>query len=147
MRALDTNYLIYAADVHSPFHEASVRFLDSLRDGSVTICLTWGICYEFIRLVTHPSALRSPMSLDAAWRFLEDLLRSSNFEILTPTPRHDEVLERTISELPRLRGNIVHDMHTAILMRENGVKEIYTNDRDFLKFPFLDVINPLMPLR
>ena len=147
MRALDTNYLTYAADVHSPFHEASARFLDGLKDGPDIIYLTWGICYEFIRVVTHPSVLDSPLSLDEAWSFLEDLLRRPNFEILTPTPHHDGFLKRTTAELPHLRGNIVHDMHTAVLMREHDVEEIYSNDNDFLQFPFVTVINPLHPLR
>jgi len=29
------------------------------------------------------------------------------------------------------------------LMKEHGVKTIYTRDTDFHKFPFLDVIDPL----
>ena len=145
MRALDTNFLVYAADVYSPFHEPGARLIDRLRTDPVPTCLTWSICYEFTRVVTHPNILRAPMSLDAAWQFLESLLSLSNFRILTPTPRHDEFLKLTVSELPDLRGNIVHDMHIAVLMREHDVEEIYTNDRGFLRFPFITVINPLRP--
>jgi predicted nucleic acid-binding protein len=41
-----------------------------------------------------------------------------------------------------LRGNILHDAHTAALMREHGIKEIYTRDMDFHRFPFLTVLDP-----
>lgn len=36
----------------------------------------------------------------------------------------------------------VFDAHTAILMRENGVRAIYTHDGDFNRFAFVDVLNP-----
>ena len=37
----------------------------------------------------------------------------------------------------------MHDLHTAVLMRENGVDRICTFGRDFLRFPFLKVVAPL----
>jgi len=43
----------------------------------------------------------------------------------------------------RLRGNLVHDAHTAIPMREHGVRRIYTRESDFHRFRFLEVAEPL----
>jgi len=37
----------------------------------------------------------------------------------------------------------MHDLHTAVLMREHGISRICTRDTDFLKFPFLTVVDPL----
>ena len=37
-----------------------------------------------------------------------------------------------------------HDAHTAILMREHGIKRIYTRDTDFHRFPFLESVHPLL---
>ena len=34
-----------------------------------------------------------------------------------------------------LRGNLFHDLHTAVAMRENGVSRICTRDTDFHRFP------------
>ena len=59
------------------------------------------------------------------------------------TPRHAAVLARTLSELPDLRGNVMHDVHTAVLMREHGINRICTRDSDFHRFPFLKVVDPL----
>jgi predicted nucleic acid-binding protein len=53
------------------------------------------------------------------------------------------VLQQTLGELPDLRGNVMHDLHTAVLMREHGVSRIVTRDTDFHRFPFLSVIDPL----
>jgi predicted nucleic acid-binding protein len=49
----------------------------------------------------------------------------------------------TVAELPALRGNLLHDAHTAVLMREHGIRTIYTRDSDFHRFPFLEVVDPL----
>jgi predicted nucleic acid-binding protein len=67
------------------------------------------------------------------------------FAILVPTPRHADVAGEVISELPHLAGNLLHDAHMAILMREHGIGRICTRDTDFNRFPFLEVIDPLRP--
>ena len=82
-----------------------------------------------------------------ARRYLSDLLASPGFDLLTETPRHLAVLAQTVSELPELRGNVMHDLHTAVLMREHGVSRICTRDSDFRQFPFLTVIDPLQGQR
>ena len=52
------------------------------------------------------------------------------------------VAAEVFGELPHLRGNLMHDATTAILMREHGVKVIYTQDTDFHRFPFLEPVDP-----
>ena len=54
-----------------------------------------------------------------------------------------EAYRVTADELP-IRGNLVPDAHLAALLRSHGINILYTHDRDFLKFPFLDVRNPLV---
>ena len=62
---------------------------------------------------------------------------------LAPTSRHLEALETVVNELGHPAGNLFHDIHTAVLMREHGIPEIITADTDFLQFTFLRVLNPL----
>jgi predicted nucleic acid-binding protein len=50
----------------------------------------------------------------------------------------------TLGELSQPAGNLFHDIQTAVLMREHGVREIVTADSDFLQFRFLKVTNPLL---
>ena len=46
-----------------------------------------------------------------------------------------------LAEAPRVTGNILHDLHTAVLMREHGIDEILTEDRDFLSFSWVTVVS------
>lgn len=68
---------------------------------------------------------------------------SSSIRTCLSTPRHGTELARTLAELPNVRGNLLHDLHTAMLMREHGVSWICTCDTDFHQFPFLTVVDPL----
>ena len=69
-------------------------------------------------------------------------MASPGFELLA-TRRHAAILEQTVAELPDVRGNQMHDLHTAVLMREHGVSRICTRDTGFYRFPFLTVVDPL----
>ena len=42
-----------------------------------------------------------------------------------------------------LYGSAISDLHLAALMREHGIKTIYTCDTDFHRFAFLEVRNPM----
>ena len=139
----DSNILLHAVNNNSEMQRfCSARLLEARSNRSASY-LTWSICYEFLRVSTHLGAFRSPLAPDGAFRFLNELLDSPGFGLLRPTERHQSVLAQTLEELPEIRGNVMHDLHTAVLMRENHVEEICTLDRDFLRFPFLTVVDPL----
>lgn len=143
MLVVDTNILVYAADADSPFHRACRSWLDRQRarpDGWFT---TWPNIYEFLRVVTHPRLSRMHMSASGAWNFVAVLLASPGLQILIPTDRHAAVAREVIAEHPELSGNIFHDAHTAVLMREHGISRICTRDTDFARFPFVEIIDPL----
>lgn len=53
-----------------------------------------------------------------------------------------EVASEVIRELSFLYGHLLYDAHTAILMKEHGIKRIYTRDVDFHRFPFLEPVDP-----
>jgi uncharacterized protein len=57
--------------------------------------------------------------------------------------KHADVAGEVIMELPHLSGNLLHDAHTAILMREHGIARIPTRDAKFNQIPFLQLIDPL----
>lgn len=142
MIAVDTNVLVYAADRDSPFHGACRKWLESQRAAPGAWYTTWSILYEFLRVTTHPRVMRRPWTSGEAWRFVIALLASPGLEVLVETERHPAVAGEVIGELPFLSGNLVHDAHTAILLREHGVARICTRDADFNRFPFLEVIDP-----
>jgi predicted nucleic acid-binding protein len=57
--------------------------------------------------------------------------------------RHPAILAELMAEVPQLAGNLLHDAHTAALMREHGVRAIYTRDTDYHRFPGIEVRDPL----
>jgi uncharacterized protein len=140
---VDTNVLIYAADEDSPFHSACLTWLEYRRSRSDAWYTTWPILYEFLRVTTHPRVMRRPWSISEAWQFVAALLASPGLGLLIPTQRHADVAGEVIGEIPHLAGNLLHDAHTAILMREHGIRRICTRDMDFHRFPFLEVMDPL----
>jgi predicted nucleic acid-binding protein len=70
-------------------------------------------------------------------------LASPGLAVLVATLRHADVASEVLAEMPHISGNIVHDAHAAILMREHGIGRICTRDTDFHQFRFLEVIDPL----
>jgi uncharacterized protein len=142
---VDTNILVYAADEDSPFHGACLAWLENQRGRADAWYTTWNVLYEFLRVTTHPRVMRRTWNIMGAWRFVLALLASPGLGILVPTQRHAEVAGQVIAEVPHLAGNLIHDAHTAILMREHGIRRICTRDTDFHRFPFLEVIDPLQP--
>ena len=143
MLVVDTNILLYAADEHSQFHGVCKKWLERQRWRADAWFVTWPIVYEFLRVLTHRRLARQSWNALSAWQFVTGLLAAPSLGVLVPTQRHADVAGAVLAELPHLAGNIMHDAHTAILMREHGIKQICTRDSDFHRFPFLEVIDPL----
>ena len=143
MVIVDTNVLVYAADADSSLHTAARAWLDRRRRNVEAWYTTWPILYEFLRVTTHPRVMRRPWSVRQAWEFVSALLESPGLDVLVPTSRHAEVAGQVFAELPYLAGNLLHDTHTAILMREHGIRRICTRDTDFHRFPFVEVMDPV----
>jgi len=140
---VDTNILVYAADADSPWHSRARDWLDEQRGRPDAWYTTWPILYEFLRVTTHPRVMRRPWTAPQAWEFVAALLTSPGLEVLAPTARHAGVAEQVIAEVPSASGNLIHDLHTAVLMREHGIHRICTRDTDFHRFAFLEVLDPL----
>jgi len=140
---LDTNVLVFAVHDGVPEQKSCRALVTRMRDGPLPWFTTWGILYEFLRVTTHPRVFRKPWSIQEAWSLVASLLASPSLTVLVETAHHAEVAAAVFDEVPPVRGNVLHDAHTAILMREHGIRRIYTRDMDFHRFPFLEVIDPL----
>jgi hypothetical protein len=140
---VDTNVLLYAADEDSEFHARCRRLVRDWRQQPTPWFLTWSICYEFLRVSTHSRVFRRPWSAAAAQGFIDALHAAPGLTMLTATERHAAVLRHTLKESADLRGNQMHHLHTAVLMREHGISRIVTRDTDFHRFSFLKVVDPL----
>ena len=140
---MDTNVLVHATRGDSGFRGVCREFIDRLIDDSSPKYLTWGVSCEFVRVVTHPRVYEVPWDYQSALSFIDSLIATGNFFMLSETERHFEVLSTTMENMPEMRGSIMYDLHTAVLMQAHGIREICTRDADFYRFPFLTVIDPL----
>lgn len=143
MFVIDTNLLLFAANVRFPEHARAKQLLDTWRTAERSWFLTWGIIYEFLRVSTHKSVFSEPLELPRAQEWIDVLLAAPRSGILVETERHTEILREVSALHPRLSGNVMPDVHTAVLMKEHGIDEIRTADTDFHQFRFLRVVNPL----
>ncbi len=144
MFLVDTNILLYAANDEAQGHETCRELLAAWRSDASPWHTTWGVIYEFLRVMTHPRVLTRPWPASQAWGFVEALLEAPGFRVLTETDRHGAVARQILEDVTGVRGSRMHDAHTAILMREHGIRTIYTRDADFRLFPFLEVVDPLV---
>lgn len=142
MFVIDTNILVYAVNSDSPCFAVCRERIEEWRKGSSAWYLTWGIVYEFLRVSTHPRLFRKPFEAKRAWAFIESLLISPSLGFLIPTDRHRAAASEVIAKMPLLSGNLLLDAQTAILMKEHGIRTIYTRDTDFHRFPFLEPVDP-----
>lgn len=143
MFVVDINVLVYAADQSVPEHARCRAVIEQCRRRHGAWFLTWGIAYEFLRVVTHPRVLRQPSTMDAGTDFIAALREPPGLAFLTPTNRHPQVLAEVVAEVRGLSGNIIHDAQTAVLMREHGIRRVCIRDTDFHRFPFLEPVDPL----
>jgi len=140
---VDTNVFIYAAEQSGSEHARCRELVQAWQRRLEPWYTTWPILYEFMRISTHERVFRRPWSVPLAWKFIEALLASPGLRLLVETQRHPQIAAKVFAEMPDLRGNVLHDVHTAILMREHGIHQIVTRDADFQRFPFLEVTDPL----
>jgi predicted nucleic acid-binding protein len=63
--------------------------------------------------------------------------------LLTESTTHWTTLRELLVD-GRIGGAQVHDARVAALCRQHGVRELWSADRDFSRFPGLKVVNPLL---
>lgn len=141
MIALDTNILVYARRAELPFHRQARQLLEELAEGDGAWALPWPCVYEFLRVVTHPRVFDPPTDLEAALLDVESLIQSPSLILLGEGATHPTAMRQALTT-GRATGNLVHDAHIAALVSEHGVRELWTADRDFSRFPGLRVRFP-----
>jgi toxin-antitoxin system PIN domain toxin len=141
MRALDTNVLVHAEIVTSPLHVRARQLLTELAEGPVPWAIPWPCVYEFLRVVTHPRVYHPPMPIALALADLRAILGSPSLVLLAETPHHADVMASVV-EASGATANLLHDAHIAALCLEHGVSELFTEDRDFSRFPGIRAVNP-----
>ena len=141
--AVDVNILLYASDASSPLHERATTFLETCVRSHEVFCLGWVSIMSYLRMATHSRIFARPLSHDEAARNVETLLSAPHCRAIGEEEGFWDLYREITSAVPT-RGNLVPDAHLAALLRQHGIVTLYTHDRDFRKFPNLDVRDPLI---
>jgi toxin-antitoxin system PIN domain toxin len=104
------------------------------------VVLFWPTLLGYLRLVTHPAILPRPLMPRVAVANVEALIARPYVR----TPAEEEGFWTRYRENggDAARGNDVPDTHLVALMRQHGVRTIYTRDRGFRRFDGLEVRDP-----
>ena len=140
---VNVNILLYASDENSPLHEQASRFLHQCAEGREVFCLAWLTVMSYLRMATHPAIFQRPLSPGDAARNIQALLSLPHCRTIGEEEAFWGTYQEVTRDLP-VRGNLVPDAHLAAVLVQNGVVTLYTHDRDFRKFSFLDVRDPLL---
>ena len=143
MIAVDTNLLVYGHREDSPWHDAAYKRIAELAEGRAPWAIPWPCLHEFIAVVTHPRIYTPPTPLAGALDQVEAWLESPSLVLLAETEGYWPEL-RNLLEQGRIAGAQVHDARVAAICLVHGVRELWTVDRDFGRFPTLTIRNPLV---
>jgi hypothetical protein len=138
---VDANVLLYASDESSELQGPALAVVERLARGPEIAYLFWPTVIAYLRIATHPAIFDRPLPAAEAMRNVEQLLDRPHVQ----TPGEQDGFwsgyrEVAADALPS--GNLVSDAHLVALMRENGVRTIWTRDRDFRRFSGIDVRDP-----
>lgn len=137
----DANVLLYASDETSAHHARARAFLDRVASGDELVYLFWPTLMAYLRIATHPAIFERPLPPADAVGNVERLLSLPHVQTVGEHDRFWAAYRRVAAEADA-RGNLVPDAHLVALMLENGVRTIWTHDRDFRRFPGIETRDP-----
>ena len=143
MIAVDTNLLVYAHRRDSAWHEAASGALRGLAEGRGAWAIPWPCLHEFLAIVTHPRIFSPPTDLADALAQIDAWLAAPGVSTLAETARYWRSLHEMV-DASQTTGPRIHDARVAALCHCHGVRELWTADRDFSRFPAVTVRNPLV---
>ena len=141
MIAIDTNLLIYAHRAGLSEHRAARR---AIEDASAD-ARGWGMAQacvaEFWSVVTHPASRGGPSTPQQASGFLRALWRGGA-QVWQSGEGFADRLLGLAGDLG-VRGARIFDLQIALTALDNGAREIWTHDKEFLRVHGLRVHDPL----
>jgi len=141
--AVDTNVLVHAHREDAAFHSQAASCVKALAEGRAAWALPWPCLHEFFAIVTHARIYNPPTPAALALDQIDAWLESPSLVLLAETEAHWTQL-RALLVQAKIGGPMVHDARIAALCLQHGVRELWSADRDFGRFPTLRTVNPLV---
>ncbi len=141
MILVDANLLVYANDNAAAEHAVAKAWLEGVLNRPSRVGLPWPSLLAFVRLVSNPAIVRTPVTPAAAWQRAAEWLARGNVWVPLPGPAHAERLTVLLADR-RITSRMVPDAHLAALALEHGLT-VCSTDGDFARFPGVRWENPL----
>jgi toxin-antitoxin system PIN domain toxin len=109
------------------------------QQNTINICET--SILSFLRIATNKKVFQPILPANEASKFIDSFLNCPNVNIIYTSQNHYTDLIKLIDKF-NLQGNLVMDAHLALLALNIGAT-LVTRDKDFVKIPYLKVLNPL----
>lgn len=137
----DANLLIYAHDEAAPHHAKARAWWEASVSGTEPVGLVWVVVLAFTRLLTHPTLSQNPLSVAEVREMVDQWIACPAVRILTLSEnaltRYYDLLEAAGGG-----GNLSTDALIALHAMEHSAT-VFSNDRDFDRFPGIKWKNPL----
>jgi predicted nucleic acid-binding protein len=101
---------------------------------------------EFYAKVTHPRVYKPASTTAQALEQVEIWFESPSLQVLTESAQTWSVT-RDLLAAAQIAGDPAYDARIAAVCLQHGVTELWTTDRDYLRFPALRVRNPLIDIQ
>lgn len=138
MIAVDANILVYSYRADTLPHDRAAQIIEDLVFGTDEWSTPSSCLREFVAAVTNPRRFATPTPLTKARQQVNFWLSLQNLVVLSDDEDHWECLNDQMRS-GKTTGKHVHDAHIAALCITHGVKELWTADKGFRRFPGLTV--------
>lgn len=143
MIAVDTNLLVYAHRRDSQWHAPARNAIRSLAEGASPWAIPWPCLLEFLAITTHRRIYSPPSSVEQALHQVQVWLAAPSVVLLREGDDYWQVLSKIVAQ-SQVDGPRIHDARIAAMCIEHGIRELWTADRNFSRFPDVPARNPLL---
>ena len=138
----DSNLLLYAYNIASPYHQGAKSWWETRLSGSEPVGLTYPVIFAFVRVGTSTSAFPNPYTLTEVETIISEWLNHSLTRLLAPGPTHVMDAIELLKKAGSAGGNLTTDAQIAATAISHNAT-VHTVDRDFMRFRGLKCQYPL----
>lgn len=143
VNSIDSNILLYASNEDCAEHDAARALVENALAEPRRWIVPDQVYFELYRLLRSATVLERPLNPEDAARVVEFYRNESGW---SRCAWEMESFDRLFPHLrsAELRGGAVFDLVLAVTLQDAGVSALYTrNTRDFARFEWLEVIDPI----
>jgi len=143
MLSADTNLFLYAANPHSPYHDAATQFFRDTTSNKNNFVLCELVLAEIYMQLRNPAVLRTPLSAIDAATFCDPLRSHPQWQLVDYESAVSEALWKW-ARSPNSGFRQIIDARLGLTLRFHGVTEFATaNIQNFQEFGFDRLWNPV----